>query len=360
MKPRQTGIVAAMLAASIAWTSIACALTQAEIANLSGPDREQVLIEGAKKEGKVVLYSALIAQIVLRPMAEAFQKKYPFIKMEYWRAESEKIIPKVLAERSANSLLADVLEGSGIAVPLIDAKAVQAFHSPGIDASLPQYRDSNHLWAATRISFMGSAYNTKLLKPDQAPKTFEDLLNPALKGKIAWRAGSESGGAQLFITNLRTAWGEEKADAYFQKLSQQKIVNFTASARALVDQVMSGEYAVALDIYMQHARISADQGASVASQPMPIIPSTNGTVMYPLGAPHPYAGMLLIDYMLSPEGAKVLVDVYEIPPDPTVEPKPQLLAHIPRLNGKQENFLPPEALAKYLPQTNAIWEKYFR
>ena len=348
------------MAASLSWTPVAHALTQGEIASLTGPDREKLLIEGAKKEGKVVLYSALIAQIVLRPLADAFQKKYPFIKMEYWRAESEKIVPKVMAERSANSLLADVLEGSGIAVALIEAKAAQPFHSPGIEAALPQYRDPNHLWAATRISFMGSAYSTKQLKPDQVPKTFEDLLAPHLKGKMAWRAGAESGGAQLFITNLRTAWGEEKADAYFQKLREQKIVNFTASARALVDQVISGEYAVALDIYMQHARISADQGASVASQPMPIVPSTNGTVMYPIGAPHPYAGMLLIDYMLSPEGAKVLVDVYEIPPDPNVPPKPQLLAHVPRLIGAQENFLPPETLARNIGKTNAIWEKYFR
>ena len=336
------------------------ALTQAEIANLKGSDREQILVEGARKEGKVVLYSSLIAQIVLRPLTEAFMKKYPFIKAEYWRAESEKIVPKVLAERSANSLLADVVEGSGIATGMEAANAAQPFTSPGIDATLPQYRDPNRLWAATRISFMGSAYNTKMLKGDDVPKTFEALLNPSLKGKIAWRAGSESGGAQLFITNLRTAWGEEKADAYFQKFSQQKVVNFSASARALVDRVMAGEYAVALDIYMQHASISADQGASVASQPMPIVPSTNGTVMYPIGAPHPYAGMLLIDYMLSPEGAKVLVDVYEIPADPSVPPKPQLLKHIPRLNGLQENFLSPEALAKNLPKTNEVWEKYFR
>ena len=66
---------------------------------------------------------------------------------------------------------------------------------------------------------------------------------------MSWRIGSASG-TPLFLTNLRTAWGEEKANAYFKKLAEQKIVNFGAgSARTLVDRVIASEYPIALNIF---------------------------------------------------------------------------------------------------------------
>ena len=102
------------------------------------------------------------------------------------------------------------------------------------------------MWTPTRLSYYSIAYNTRRCRPNKVPKSYEDLLDPQWKGKIAWRIGSASG-TPLFITNLRLAWGEEKARAYFEKLKEQKIVNFGAgSARTLVDRVMAGEYAIAL------------------------------------------------------------------------------------------------------------------
>src|SRR5262249_16784458 len=89
------------------------ALTNEEIFNYKGADRAQMLIEGAKKEGQVVLYSALIVNQMLRPLAAGFMKKYPFVKMTYWRADSEEIVPKISAEVRANNLVADRFEGSG-------------------------------------------------------------------------------------------------------------------------------------------------------------------------------------------------------------------------------------------------------
>ncbi len=89
------------------------ALTPEEIVNYRGADREQVLIDGAKKEGQVVLYSALIVNQMLRPLTAGFMKKYPFIKMTYYRADSEELLPKLSAETRANNVVADVFEGSG-------------------------------------------------------------------------------------------------------------------------------------------------------------------------------------------------------------------------------------------------------
>src|SRR5829696_7412893 len=77
-----------------------------------GADREQKLIEGAKKEGQVVIYAAMIVNQAMRPIAEKFGKKYPFVKLTYWRADSEDIVQKASAEVRANNIVADVIEGT--------------------------------------------------------------------------------------------------------------------------------------------------------------------------------------------------------------------------------------------------------
>src|SRR5919109_732711 len=97
----------------VAFTTIVCitsapALTPEEIVNYRGADRQQVLVEGARKESQVVLYSALIVNQMLRPLAAGFMKKYPFIKMTYHRADSEDLLKKLSAEMRSGNLGADV------------------------------------------------------------------------------------------------------------------------------------------------------------------------------------------------------------------------------------------------------------
>src|SRR5438309_12028737 len=83
------------------------ALTTEEILNYKGPDRQKVLEDGARKEGTVVLYSGMIVNQLLRPLTDAFEKKYPFIRTRYWRGDANQIVVKVLAEIQANALVAD-------------------------------------------------------------------------------------------------------------------------------------------------------------------------------------------------------------------------------------------------------------
>src|SRR5438045_1104482 len=85
-----------------------------DILSYKGADRQQKLVEGARQEGQVVFYSAMIVNQALRPIAEKFGKKYPFVKLNYWRADSEDIAQKVSAEVRANNVVGDVLEGTGV------------------------------------------------------------------------------------------------------------------------------------------------------------------------------------------------------------------------------------------------------
>ena len=257
----------AMVVAVVLCAHSASAQAPEDIFKYSGPDRQQKLIEGARKEGQVAFYSALIVNQALRPIAEKFGKKYPFIKMTHWRADSEDIAQKVSAEVRANNVVGDVLEGTGVGEQAVQAGLLVPYTTPAIVAFPEPYRDPSNMWTPTRLSYYSIAYNTRLVPENRVPKTFEDLLDPQWKGKIAWRIGSASG-TPLFITNLRLAWGEEKARAYFDKLKEQKIVNFGAgSARTLVDRVVAGEYAIALNIFAHHPLISKAKGAPVNSRP---------------------------------------------------------------------------------------------
>ena len=134
----------------------------------------------------------MIVNQALRPLTAAFQKKYPFIKMTYWRADSEDILTRVSAEIRANKLVADVIEGTGIGELAVRAGLAQPAWSPQL-ADIPDYmRDPRRLWAPTRMSYFGIAYNTRLVPAGTAPKTYEDLLDPKWKGKMVWPALTHS------------------------------------------------------------------------------------------------------------------------------------------------------------------------
>ncbi len=325
-----------------------------------GPDREKRLLEGARKEGQVVIYSAMIVNQALRPLIDSFNKKYPGVRASYWRGDSEDIAAKLAAEARAKNLGVDVVEGTGVGELVIEADLVQPFFTPEI-ANVPEnLRDSRQLWAPTRLSYFSIAYNTRLVPPEKAPKTFEDLLDPQWKGKMSWRIGSSSG-TTLFITNLRMAWGEEKAMAYFRKLADQKIVNFgSGSARTLVDRVIAGEYPIALNIFAHHPLISAAKGAPASSQLMDPVATTTATVAIPKGVKRPHAALLLVDYMISKEGQQILSSADYFPVRPDVDPKPELAPVVPQKAGVPQNLVLPESLGKYGDSSEKIFQDLFR
>jgi len=350
----------ALVLATVLSVGAAAAQAPDDIFRYNGPDRQQKLIEGARKEGQVVFYSAMIVNQALRPIADKFGKKYPFLKMTYWRADSEDIAQKVSAEVRAGNVVGDVLEGTGVGEQAVQAGLLVPYTTPAMAAYPERYSDPTNMWTPTRLSYYSIAYNTRLVPEVKVPKSFDDLLDPQWKGKMAWRIGSASG-TPLFITNLRLAWGEEKARAYFEKLKEQKIVNFGAgSARTLVDRVIAGEYAIALNIFAHHPLISKAKGAPVNSKLLDPVASTAATMGVVKGAKHPHAALLLIDFVLSSEGQEILLGADYFPADPQVPPAPMLAPVVPKLAGVPENFVGPDKLMKYTDSSEEVFRQLFR
>ncbi len=352
-------VFAAFAAAVVTASGISVAPAQNVLLDHS-PDRDKAIIDGARKEGQVVLYSAAIVNQALRPLADAFMKKYPFVKLTFWRGDTEEIIDKLGAEERAHNVVADVAEGTGVGDLAVGAGLTQPYFTPVV-AQLPErYRDPQNRWTYTRISYFGAAYNTRLVPPGTQPKSFDELLDPRWRGKLAWRVNTASG-TPLFITAIRLARGEEKADAYFRKLAQQKMINFgSGSARTLVDRVIAGEFPIALNIFAHHPLISKAKGAPVDSQLFAPVPSTAGTMVIPKGVRHPYAAMLLVVFVLSKEGQQILADADYFPVRADVSPRTALASVIPQRAGVPELFVSPDDLNRYTESSQKIFEKLFQ
>lgn len=328
-----------------------------KIATYKGPDREKILIAGAKKEGTVTFYSTMIVNQALRPLVAGFEKKYPFLKVRYSRDNPPEMLQKLMAEARAKNYVTDVYESTALEVPARKADINRPFWSPEAAAYPADRKSPQGYYVPTRYSYLGAAYNTDLVKPKDVPHSFEDFLDPKWKGKMTW--SSTVIGSILFITGVRNFMGEEKAEAYLKKLATQNIAPIAASNRAVLDRVIAGDYSMCLDAFLHHPIISANKGAPVASDPISPVVTMVSSVQLPKHPPHPYAAMLLIDYILSPEGQTVLRNADYFPARPGIHPKPELDKVVPEDIGMKSNFISPEKFVAMLPKSRALYQKLF-
>ena len=170
-----------------------------------------------------------------------------------------------------------------------------------------------------------------------------------------------SSGTPLFLTTIRLARGEAKANEYFRKLATQKVINFGAgSARTLVDRVIAGEFPIALNIFAHHPLISRAKGAPVNSQLMDPVASTAGTMVIPKGVRNPHAALLLAEFILSQEGQQILANADYFPVRPDVPPKDVLASVIPARAGVPELFISSDQLNEYTESSQKIFDEMFR
>ncbi len=146
--------------------------------------------------------------------------------------------------------------------PLLDAKLVAAYPPRAAEHYPAELKDPNGYWTATNLYFLTVACNTNLVKPDDMPRNFADLLDPSWKGQMAWTSELAPQGPPGFIHNILTVMGQEKGMDYLRKFAAQQPVFVAASPRAVLDQVIGGEYKMGVMMYNHHAAISAAQGCA--------------------------------------------------------------------------------------------------
>jgi iron(III) transport system substrate-binding protein len=257
-------------------------MTVAELAAYNKPDRERVLYEGAKKEGKLMWYTSLTGG----PNTDAptvFEAKYPGVAMEVYRGDSDALISRITQEAQAKRYIVDTIETT---FPILKVLQELKLLAPYFSPHLAQYPDdvkeksSQGLvyWATDRESYIGLAYNTNAVQGIAVPKNFEDLLKPELKGKIGF--ATTDTGARV-IAAMLTSKGSE----FVQKLKSQQISLHSVSGRAILDMVISGELGVSPTVFLSHSRVSISKGAPIKWVPLDLVPTNAGGVAIPANSP---------------------------------------------------------------------------
>ena len=263
----------------------------------------QGLVDAAKKEGKVVIYGSLESGI-MDEIEKAFTKKYG-IPIEYFRASSNKTLDRVLTEARANRVLSDVVvTNSGPMLLLRKEKIFAKYVSPESERYPAEVKDPEGLLSPIyRMVIIGILYNTKLVKPGEAPKSLEDLLTPRWAGKWVMPDPSRHFTTGVWVRNLDQLYGNDWM-AFVKKMADAKpilVESFIPSAQ----KVTSGE-ALAGITYLKYVHIFGKDGAPLDYVRLPRMLADSHQIGIHAKAPHPSAARLFEDFFISREGMEIL------------------------------------------------------
>jgi len=283
-----------------------------KIAQLQGPDRQQRLAEGARKEGELTLYtSAPVDDVAV--LTGAFEKKYG-VKVKVWRAASEKVLQRAVTEARANRFDADVIDTNGPEMEgLHREKLLQEVKSPYLGDVIPVAIMPHGEWVGTRLNIFTAAYNTKLVKKEELPKSYEDLLDPKWKGRLGIEAEDFD-----WFSGVIGVMGEAKGVKLFRDIVAKNGISVRKGHTLLTNLVASGEVPLALTVYNYKAEQLKNKGAPIDWFAFPpAIARPNGIGML-RRAPHPHAAVLYFDFMLS-DGQQLLLKRDFIPTNKKID-----------------------------------------
>ena len=261
------------------------------------------LITGAKNEGKLVIYASAAAPQLQMYLA-AFGKRYPFIKTEYFRTDKQKLVTRVLLEEQAKQRLADVIHTSVIETHILKKRGALSRHVPAESASYPsQYKDPEGFWTSVYASGTLMGFNSRQVKRVEAPKTYDDLLNPRWKNVMG-------------IDNTKIEWFamlvKLKGRAYMEKLAAQN-AQVMAGNTNLLNLLAAGEFAIMPAVYEYSVDNMKAKGAPVDWIGLEPVITYTVAASLPSQPAHPSAAKLFIEWLLSKEGQEVINQYGRVP-----------------------------------------------
>lgn len=272
----------------------------AKIAKLAPEARQKALVEGAQREKEITFYSSLQPPQI-EPFSRAFQKRYPFVKVNPVRLSGSRVVTRVQSEMNGGRNLVDVVNVSGEeAAALKKVGTLDPYHSPQREFYAPSGKDKDGYFSVVSLITMVLGYNSNMVKRAEVPKNYDDLLQPRWK-------------SQMFLDNEAFDWfavllkqfGREKGMQFMRALAKQDVTLIrgrTAQAQLLV----AGEKPIAI---VQSGNTMLDYKAKGAPVDMSILDpymALANYIMLAKHAPHPHAAALFIDWSLSDEGQQLM------------------------------------------------------
>ncbi len=307
------------------------------------------LEEAARREGRVLFYSGMSTEDS-HTLIGAFQKKYPFLKAEFYRANESRLFQRLVTEKQMGQNFADVMHMAGIWVNMYEKEGLLGkYVSPEAKNFPPGFKDPEGFWTAHYTTYHVFIHNTRLVPKKDLPKTYEDLLHPRWKRQI----GMSSDELEWFMGML-DMMGEEKGKQYMQRLAAQEPI--LRAGRTLTATLMvAGEFPLALGVV--HRTLEQQKsGASVDIIPLPgHVLAAIRAIGVNAQAAHPNAARLLVDFILSREGQTIFnrISRHPVRPDVKVDPVVEKI----RQNLFPIKPRPPEVVQRFKREYDRIFLK---
>jgi iron(III) transport system substrate-binding protein len=317
--------------------------TLADIASDAAPDRMQRLVADAKREGSLSLYTSRVAED-MTPLNDAFTKKYG-VAVQVWRGSNQNIIQRAVAESRAGRCPADVISsGTPALEPLYREQLLQPVKSPTTGELMPQALRPHGAWVGVSVNIISGAYNTDLVKPQDAPKSYEDLESPKWKGRLAIEAEDVD-----WFAALLGKIGEEKGAALFRDIVRTNGVSIRTGHTLIANMVAAGEVPLAMTVYSYKPEQLTRAGAPVRTLYLPPLVALATGVSVTRCASHPNAAVLFYEFMLR-EGQEILAKRDIVPTNLKVKPLPA---------GMEITFMDPVQMLDNGPKWTALWNNIF-
>ena len=273
---------------------------QTDLATYTAADREQRLMAGAKKEGELAMYTSAQTDD-MGVLAKAFQAKYG-VKVSLWRAGSEAILQRVMTEARGGRYLVDVIETDGPELEALHREGLlQPVKSPHLADIIAAAKPAHGEWVGTRLNIFAFAYNTRAVRKDELPKTYEDLAHPRWKGRL----GIESEDTE-WLAGVLAQTGEQRGIQLFREIVQKNGISVRRGHTLLAQLVASGEVPLALTVYNYKAEQLKRKGAPIDWFAIGKAVARPNGIGIPKRLAHPNAAILFYDFELSEEGQRIL------------------------------------------------------
>ncbi len=271
------------------------------VRNLAPPQRKALLEEGARKEGEVVWYTSMSLTDFPKIVA-TFEKVAPYVKVRTNRLSQSSVMPKIETEARAGLFAVDVVGSAPMEMwQLKEKKFSAAYLSPELKAFPTGSYDPQGFWSSTEVTPLVLAFNTKLVSPEEAPRTYQNLLQPKWKGRMNF--GSDE---YAWFSVMLDRMGKTKGVEYMRALARQQLHIPGGSSIMRVQLMLAGESAIVIAARGRRVTELKEKGAPIDYHLLDPYPAEPNGLALMRRAAHPHAAILFIDWMLSEEGQTVL------------------------------------------------------
>ncbi len=333
IKPSFTALISLCLVLifAVALHAATMAEVTAQLATLNAQQKRDFLVKSAQAERELMFYGTILVD-EFTALGKLFNARYPFLNLKHYFAPRQEVLNRSLTEAKAGRHLVDAIQvDSSYGYQYIQENLVQPYLVPGREKFFDGTYDPSGAWYSMYHLTTALIYNTTQVKAEQAPQSYEELLQPQWKGKLLFDPE-----AAFLLAAMEQAWGKKKAVDYLTKLAKQDLI-FRRGGALTTQVVGTGEFPIGIAVNGETSSAIRDRGSPLGFKLLaPKIVKPEGFFLMK-NAPHPHAAILFAEWALAEEaqtflavtlgkgtamkGVKSKYQEFQLQPDYVVTPK---------------------------------------